>query len=1170
MQSTPYLYPSPARCARPHSSFQIEISGIPAENGKCRVETQLKIGFHLRGAITGWKQLRLPRALIAKEKHRMEKFNGRDKHLLDSEILILDTRLVCDHDMTKILECCDNCIGRERKRAHRRKESLKLPGPLSSIPVFGAFSPKHKQASGLSAADESDPPTPTDPVEYQAWERNRIMVFSSTEYVDIAGGECMLPTRITCYCRHHNEKVGFRIQFTARDSNGAIVASVLTNPVMMMDDHKSGKKGLPTPPIPTSTHVMAMTGPSDGRSLQAPTSQTNPSPCHMPMQRQERQQQKQQQQQQDQRYQQYHNRGNLETKDADEDSQEDTDEIDLEACHHIPRHIGVKVEDEDGSGEAEGSSNDILTSLPQHHRMGCKRRVDEGDENDADECTGVNIHTYHQQTFRRKTSHDIAQYSSFHSSFLPSAAPSRSSLSSPSPFMPGSPFASDEDQNAFAPSFAQAMGTAMNEQFLLMDQDRNAGMFPVNNAQLNSSAHHSPKVFMGQDGLHQESSSVMMKSFTTLDESMSSQSEVFRTAFQFMDQVSSASQVFSTRASFSIPTTVCPVTTTTSIASLYSHNSPVTSNHPLFMEGTIPAVPTSYPTSIPSVPGLNNPSFLDASQMQEFHAFHRQNVIQQRQQHDVLQLQHGLQQQKQQQQQQEQQQQKDHLSSLEPKMHVPWIPTPVTECKDPFHHMKVAMSQTTSPSSSAYIPIPMSPSDQVDYEPMVTSLGSMADDNEDEDDGVDNKAFTAVEDTFTTSKKDDKNALGCSCKGVTAVPTSTTTSGASSPIVSPKAPSTNMPSSPSPPPSLTPITPSGVSMAGIGSTSAAAAAQFLLYQQQQQHQLQFQQPHHQQQHLQQQLQQQQKQAILSRLQKPRVQRVIPAKGSVEGGIEVTLLGSGFFPGMVPTFDGVPALNVQFYGPETVICTAPPRVFPGAVVVKAQHQRGSFFSSSSSSSRSSSMAGFEGSSSPSTVEGSNNNSNNELIRTMSQLLGRPSAASLTIPFHSLVHEEDDGALFEYEEDKGDRDLIALALQVLGMKMNGRVELPHQVAMRIMSTAAAQQQQLVNQQNALRIAQQQLQLQQQEQQQQNSLALKATETLATAVTTATTTNRSRTIAATTSMNMRSSSAVAPPASTRSALTPIPLQSPQSQLLFQSQQEEKHQRQHQRNQPRGLQYQ
>ncbi|KAG0358245.1 hypothetical protein BGZ54_010507, partial [Gamsiella multidivaricata] len=78
MQSTPYLLPPPPRRVRSRS-LQIEISGIPAENGKCRVETQLKVGFQLRGkhgeTVMDWKQIRLPRMLIAKEKHRIEKFN---------------------------------------------------------------------------------------------------------------------------------------------------------------------------------------------------------------------------------------------------------------------------------------------------------------------------------------------------------------------------------------------------------------------------------------------------------------------------------------------------------------------------------------------------------------------------------------------------------------------------------------------------------------------------------------------------------------------------------------------------------------------------------------------------------------------------------------------------------------------------------------------------------------------------------------------------------------------------------------------------------------------------------------------------------------------------------------------------------------------------------------
>jgi hypothetical protein len=43
-----------------------------------------------------------------------------------------------------------------------------------------------------------------------AEERRKILLFNCSEYVDFSNGEATLPTRVTCYCRHHSEKVGFR------------------------------------------------------------------------------------------------------------------------------------------------------------------------------------------------------------------------------------------------------------------------------------------------------------------------------------------------------------------------------------------------------------------------------------------------------------------------------------------------------------------------------------------------------------------------------------------------------------------------------------------------------------------------------------------------------------------------------------------------------------------------------------------------------------------------------------------------------------------------------------------------------------------------------------------------------------------------------------------------
>lgn len=45
--------------------------------------------------------------------------------------------------------------------------------------------------------------------------------------------------RITCYCRHHREKVGFNVHLTMIDHAGRIVGSGTSRPIMITDDHKT-------------------------------------------------------------------------------------------------------------------------------------------------------------------------------------------------------------------------------------------------------------------------------------------------------------------------------------------------------------------------------------------------------------------------------------------------------------------------------------------------------------------------------------------------------------------------------------------------------------------------------------------------------------------------------------------------------------------------------------------------------------------------------------------------------------------------------------------------------------------------------------------------------------------------------------------------------------------
>jgi hypothetical protein len=67
-----------------------------------------------------------------------------------------------------------------------------------------------------------------------------IVQFNCPELAEFSTGSTMLPLRITCYCRHHREKVGFRVTFTLRDQVGRVVGTGTTPPIMITDDHKTG------------------------------------------------------------------------------------------------------------------------------------------------------------------------------------------------------------------------------------------------------------------------------------------------------------------------------------------------------------------------------------------------------------------------------------------------------------------------------------------------------------------------------------------------------------------------------------------------------------------------------------------------------------------------------------------------------------------------------------------------------------------------------------------------------------------------------------------------------------------------------------------------------------------------------------------------------------------
>lgn len=78
-----------------------------------------------------------------------------------------------------------------------------------------------------------------------------IIQFNCPDVLDFSAGSAVLPVRITCYCRHHREKVGFNIHFTMLDHNGRLVGTGTTPPIMITDDHKSIVKSGAVPSTPT-------------------------------------------------------------------------------------------------------------------------------------------------------------------------------------------------------------------------------------------------------------------------------------------------------------------------------------------------------------------------------------------------------------------------------------------------------------------------------------------------------------------------------------------------------------------------------------------------------------------------------------------------------------------------------------------------------------------------------------------------------------------------------------------------------------------------------------------------------------------------------------------------------------------------------------------------------
>jgi hypothetical protein len=123
---------------------------------------------------------------------------------------------------------------------------------------------------------------------------------------------------------------------------------------------------------------------------------------------------------------------------------------------------------------------------------------------------------------------------------------------------------------------------------------------------------------------------------------------------------------------------------------------------------------------------------------------------------------------------------------------------------------------------------------------------------------------------------------------------------------------------------------------------------------------------------------------------PSIQRIIPAQGPIRGGIEITLLGFNFRQGLAVKFGANQALATHCWSETTLVTYLPPASQPGQVLVSFEDHE-------------------------------------------NVMIGGPPQQQI----------------FTYTDDT-DKQLIELALQIVGLKMNGKLEDAKNIAKRIVGT------------------------------------------------------------------------------------------------------------------------
>ncbi|KAJ7838684.1 hypothetical protein B0H13DRAFT_2102825 [Mycena leptocephala] len=230
------VYPPKESCY----NLPIMFPSLPDAGTKSRVETQVRVTVDLADSssssdpakydrVGSWKWLQLPRGTATKRRTRKQGKIDPDPH----DILHLTATVTCASPPHNRVYSCTSCQTREAKRVAKKLAARVRPA--------------------RSDSDSGDDPATKSSKGKQQEDTTSIIQFNCSEVQDFSSGSVVLPLRITCYCRHHREKVGFHVHLVMMDHSGRIVGAGTSKPIMITDDHKT-----PTAKLDLTTGLSSM------------------------------------------------------------------------------------------------------------------------------------------------------------------------------------------------------------------------------------------------------------------------------------------------------------------------------------------------------------------------------------------------------------------------------------------------------------------------------------------------------------------------------------------------------------------------------------------------------------------------------------------------------------------------------------------------------------------------------------------------------------------------------------------------------------------------------------------------------------------------------------------------------------------------------------------------